>query len=189
MESTNKSLTGMSFSQRGFTIIELMIVVVILGILIAVAGPGLQDFLTVTRLETASDALVSDILFVRSEASNRGVPVVMCPGAPGAASCGTSADWAKGRLVYPDLNRSGAKDATEAWIVRQENGVLSTDMTLTLSFSNGQGADSIAFSPAGGLNPPGISATYKLCSTYATRGRQILVTQSGRPAISSVACP
>src|SRR5690606_9222640 len=85
---------------KGFTVIELMIMVGIIGILLAVGLPGLQD--TISRISTNSQAktLVSSLNYARSEAIKRGSLVSVC-----ASDTGTDcvADtWSDGWLVFVD---------------------------------------------------------------------------------------
>lgn len=174
---------------QGFTLVEMMVVIAILGVLISIAAPNLLELLAVTRLETAADELVADVLFARSESASRGARVAICPQSTGSATtCGTSAtEWANGRLVFVDLDGDGGADAGEPLLQRMRGGSL-TNMTLALT-NYTPSTLFVAFSPYGGLNPPGSRATFTLCSPDAPNGRQIAVAQSGRPNVTSVACP
>jgi len=57
--------------QRGFTLVELMIGLVVLGLLAAVALPAFQDFRLVQRLKSINAQVVTDMQFARSEAVSR----------------------------------------------------------------------------------------------------------------------
>lgn len=56
---------------KGFTLVELMIVLIVLGVLAAVALPSFQDFRLVQRLKAVNAQLVTDMQFARAEAVTR----------------------------------------------------------------------------------------------------------------------
>ena len=69
----------------GFTLLELMIIVAILGILIALAAPSFTSLLERRKIIAAAEAIQSDLRWARSEAIKRNtdVTVSFTPGAGG----------------------------------------------------------------------------------------------------------
>lgn len=57
---------------RGFTLTELLIVVAIVGIILALSGPPVADYVRVQRLKGIASELATDLAFARSEAVSRG---------------------------------------------------------------------------------------------------------------------
>ena len=57
---------------RGFTLIELMVVLAVAGLLIVLAAPSFQDMIVMQRLRGINAQLVTDMQFARSEAVARG---------------------------------------------------------------------------------------------------------------------
>jgi prepilin-type N-terminal cleavage/methylation domain-containing protein len=80
--------------QDGFTIIELMVVVVIAAILLTLAAPSFNDMLQRRRMEGQVSELVTDLQYARSEAVQRNRNVVLVTG--GAGTCYTIAAWSTG---------------------------------------------------------------------------------------------
>ena len=98
---------------RGFTIIELMITVAIVGILVAAAAPGYQDWVATTRLNSHTNEFVTALHYARSEAVKRNVAVSVCKTSSGA-DCVTTGTWAQGWMVFVDVNGTGTYDTGDS---------------------------------------------------------------------------
>lgn len=77
--------------QRGFSLIELMTVVVIIAILAGFAAPSFSEMIKTQRVRAAAVDLYADLTLARSEAIKRGVQVSVVP-----TDTATPKDWAKG---------------------------------------------------------------------------------------------
>lgn len=97
---------GSKNSSSGFTTIELMVVVAILAILTALAGPSFRPLLERWRVRDAAESVTSTFYFARSEAIKRGGQVIIEP------NSGT--DWGAGWRVYFDVNGDGDRDCDAA---------------------------------------------------------------------------
>jgi type IV fimbrial biogenesis protein FimT len=102
---------------RGFTMIELVVTIAIAGILLAIAAPGLQNFLAGRAVAAQSEDILSALHYARSEALKRGSPVTICrttaaaPATCDTASTGTWQYW----MVFADSPSTlGTLDAGEA---------------------------------------------------------------------------
>jgi prepilin-type N-terminal cleavage/methylation domain-containing protein len=64
--------------QRGFTLLELIVVVTIVGILLGLAAPSFVDFLRNNRMAAAANDLLTAVNVARTEAIKRREPVTIC---------------------------------------------------------------------------------------------------------------
>lgn len=167
---------------RGFTIIELLITVAVLGVLVSLALPSFVTFINNGRISGASNEMLGDISYARSEAATRQADVAMCVSVD-QATCAPGQTWDLGRLIWVDSNADGLLTVGEP-ILR-----VSQSMSSTLVISTGfGGADVIRFRPFGGLRPA-TGGSLRLCPSSGSAGRTISVAATGRPVISKSSCP
>ena len=69
----------LNLRQRGFTIIEILLVIVVIGVLLSIAAPSFVTFSSSQKVKTASFDLYAAMIFARSEAIKRKVNVTVKP--------------------------------------------------------------------------------------------------------------
>jgi type IV fimbrial biogenesis protein FimT len=89
-----------SKSTSGFTLLELLVVLVIIAVLSAFAIPAFSQSIQRYRAAAEISALGTDLQLARSEAVKRGLSVVVCPTSDGK-SCTSASGWQIGWMVYP----------------------------------------------------------------------------------------
>ena len=102
---------------RGFSLIELLVTIAIAAIIAGVAAPSFSKMVNANRIQTAASALQSDMMYARTEAVKRGLPVSICPSTD-QATCTTTNAWANGWIVFNDVNGSGTIDSTSDKVLR-----------------------------------------------------------------------
>ncbi|MBJ7574799.1 GspH/FimT family pseudopilin [Luteimonas sp. MC1828] len=88
--------SGTLVSAQGFTLVELMVTMAVVGILAAVAAPSMTALINGNRLAGASGELTASLQLARSEALRRSSPVTICGTTDGVAC---SADWTRWIVV------------------------------------------------------------------------------------------
>jgi type IV fimbrial biogenesis protein FimT len=83
---------------KGFTAVELMVVVAIAAILTAIALPNLRTYILNARRDSLVDGLVASMNYTRNQALNLDENVYLCPGTstPSSTTCPGGAAWSTG---------------------------------------------------------------------------------------------
>ncbi len=98
--------------QSGFTLLELMAAIAILGILLGFAVPGLQAFIQDNRLISQINQLSTSFALARSEAIKLNQRVIVCVSSDGeqCEALSSDTDWNVGWIVFVDRDGSGDVD-------------------------------------------------------------------------------
>lgn len=159
----------------GFTLLELMIVLVIAAVLVTVGVPAFRNFITGQELKSVAQSLYADLLFARSEAIKRNADVDF------ASNDGV---WGDGWLVT----------ATGATEVDCSSSAPDTDV-LRAGCGLARSAVFIKSAPAGNVTFSGngradATATFVLCDAEKQQGRRVRIGVDGLPQVTRLStCP
>jgi type IV fimbrial biogenesis protein FimT len=131
---------------RGFTLLEMVSVMGIVGILMAIGVPSYKSVTNSNRVASEGNSLLGDLQYARSEAIKEGQFVTVCISTNGS-TCATGTNlWNSGWLVFSDSNSNATVDAT-AIKLRSQTVFTGTD---TFTGSNGvTGIGAITFNREG----------------------------------------
>lgn len=166
-------------SQRGLTLIELLITVVVLGIVAAYGVPNMTGFFEKQRVSGAAHTFLSDIQFARAEAikQNQEVEIKLIP-----------AQWCYG--VDDDLSSScscttaGSTNCTVNSNNYFTSGTGFPNVAASTSLAASGGVSTITFDPVRGtLSPNGTvnfsSGDYSINVIWGSIGRARLCATAG----------
>ena len=157
---------------RGFTLVEMLVVMAISAILIAAAVPSFQSLIASTRASSASGTLLSNLEFARSEAIRRNQNVTVCrttdANAPEATlACSDVAavgfdgnDWASGWIVFAKAGTGANFSAFESGLgdfLLMRQPAANVGLTRAAVWSTMAGAQRVAYRGDG--MPAGAVAT------------------------------
>jgi type IV fimbrial biogenesis protein FimT len=148
----------------GFTLVELIVAIAVLGILLSISLPSLDGMLLSGKLRSYANELVASVYLARSEAIKTNSTVRLCASSSGT---GCDGDWAQG------------------WVVlRSNDAVVQSHGALADGYKINAGANTLSFKPTG------ISATQTtltVCKATPSAGDQervVTISATGRPSVS-----
>lgn len=103
MAASPASLTG---HQQGLSAIELMILIAVAGLIFIVSVPGSSWLLERSRINSASENLLTALNIAQKEAQARNSTARVCPSSNGR-TCRRDNNWSLGWLVFSDGNADG----------------------------------------------------------------------------------
>jgi len=131
--------------QNGFTLYELLITFLVIGVILALGVPNMAEFTQNSRMTGTANDLHAAFLMARSEAARAKTNITICASAKAldaGADCGGT--WDQGYIVFVDdngdLSRAGAVET-----VLRAHGPVATGVTM--QFAND--ADYFSFASTG----------------------------------------
>jgi type IV fimbrial biogenesis protein FimT len=89
--------------QRGFTLVELLVVVAIVAILLSIGVPSYRYITNSYRMSSEVNGLLGDLMYARSEAIKEGQFVTVCVTVNGK-TCSGNTSWDRGWLIFSNPN-------------------------------------------------------------------------------------
>jgi type IV fimbrial biogenesis protein FimT len=166
----------------GFTLVELMVVLVILAALLAIGLPNFRGSVDSTRVATMSNEVMAALSLARMEAMRSTRQSIICPSANGT-SCST--DWTQGWLVGNDTDSDGDLDTVVRYIQPKEG----TSITVGAASSPNLLIFSPRGRPAAGTTPITFRIEPYTCPPGKQLRRTISVNASGQATLAKGNCP
>jgi type IV fimbrial biogenesis protein FimT len=159
----------LAIRSRGFTIIELMIVLVMVGVMVGIAAPNMRDLIVRMRLKTAASDLHTDLMMARSEAIKRNAGMQIVPA--------DAANWAAGWTVR--VQASGI-------VLNTQQPYASVTFTTANAAYVANPVPTVTFSGTGresGSAGAGVAFVISSTTFPGIQARCVVLDPSGRPAV------
>jgi type IV fimbrial biogenesis protein FimT len=131
--------------QQGFTIYELLITMLMIGIVLSIGVPNMSGFMQNSRITATANDLHASFQVARSEAARSKSNITICASAnsmDAAAACGGT--FNDGWMIFVDLNGDLARGGAEENVLRAHPAIPDT-----LNIATNGGADYFGFGPSG----------------------------------------
>jgi type IV fimbrial biogenesis protein FimT len=160
-------------TQAGFTLYELLITVLVIGVILSLAVPNMQDFTRNSRMTSTANDMHAAFHLARSESSRAKTNITICPSADGASCGGT---WEDGYIVFVDddgdLTVDGGTDS-----VLRSHGAIAEGVSLAVA------DDATYFSFAStGLGRPNVGGNTAVSQVVMCDERGNIVAAGGNSA-------
>jgi type IV fimbrial biogenesis protein FimT len=165
--------------QRGFTLLELMVVVTLMAIMVTLVGPSMRELIAVQRVKSIHAELVTDLQFARSEATRIGRPVLMR--FQTAADMGCYVIYSEAGMGNCDCTRAPGAACQGGF---QEIKTVQVPTSLGVSLAASSATDTIvSFDQRSGMSDPG---DFRIDLASNLRGAlRATVNAAGRPGVCS----
>ncbi len=123
-------------NSRGFTLLELLISVAVMGIIATTAIPSFVDVIKDSRISSSLINLKSDLYLARSTAIRYNRHAIICTSNTNNTNCSGSANWENGWMVFIDANKDGECNSTGrvcadgGKVIKIGGGINNTDLKL-----------------------------------------------------------
>ena len=170
---------------RGFTLIELVTTVAILGILAGVGTPSMLTLVERQRASAAVGSLMAHAAQARMTAITQRHDAVLCPSADGRR-CDPGHDWSGGWILFADEDGNRKPDSPDD-ILRVDQDPTSRHLRVVST----RGRQQLRYQPDG--RSAGTNLTISICNHRSEVLARVIVNNAGRPRserpASPMACP
>lgn len=171
---------------RGFTLLEALVVLALLGILVSLAAPAVSDLRARHQVQAQAEGFLGSLVLARTEALRRQQRVSLCAQA-GHSTCDASGRWQQGWLVFVDANDNGLREDGETLIEVHPAlpPAVRLDSASTAKAYFSYGAEGRSTSITGAF----MAATWRFCRTSLPEGWQVVSNALGKPRIEKYTPP
>ena len=121
-------------SQTGFTLYELLVTMLIVGVVLTLGIPNLSDFTRNSRITSTANDLHASFLMARSESARAKTNITICASSNSmAAGANCQGTWDQGFIVFVDENADLDRSGVTETVLRAHPEVAEG---VTLAFAN-----------------------------------------------------
>lgn len=179
--------------ERGFTLVELVVTLAVVGVVTTLAIPALGETLRQWRRDSATRALTSTLQQARTEAIKSTRKIMVCP-STNMTSCANSTEWSTGWIMFVDDLPAASGGVDQAFNVSEHIIQVVTAQGGIASLASSGGVKFLQFLPngllasgstAGAATGPTTFTVTPSGLTATTKVDKIAVSLVGRPIVTT----
>lgn len=118
-------------TQTGFTLYELMITLLIVGVVLGYGIPNMRDFTRNSRISSTSNDIHAAFQMARSESARAKTNIAICASADPFGTADCDGTWDQGFVVFIDSNADQARTLVDETVLRA-HGPVAEGITLAV---------------------------------------------------------
>ena len=123
---------------KGYTLVELIIVVSVIGVIASYAVPGFRGMIDLAQYNGAAETLAESLSIARNEAVFNGKKVMVCatddPTADGAVCSVDQSNWDNGWIVFENCNSDLTRQSSGSLCDLDDNGIVESPEPIIKTF-------------------------------------------------------
>ncbi len=166
----------MGIQAKGFTLVELMVVLAMLAITMAFAVPNFIEMIANNRISSSTSDFIGALQLAKAESASRITPVTICKKNSASTACVAGGDWEQGWIVFTDADASGSVDPGDTVLHAHEA------LNPRITFKGTAGVtDFITYTPSGTTSING-AEILMMCDDrgFSDSALGVLITITGR---------
>lgn len=197
LSTSKKNFVISPASKRGgFTLIELMMSILLLGVLVSFAVPNMFRFYDKQSMIGQAKRFKTALEYARNEALSRIENVVVCSSTDGATCAGLN-NWDQGWIIFVDRNSDNNTDFGSGQCLAAEDCMLKVDDPVPATWTLRGGSSLIGFTGTGDRSVGGGAIIFRLCGKDALPAndidysRTVTINAAGgsHMSVGAAACP
>lgn len=178
-------------NNAGFTLIEAMITIAVLGILLSIAIPSFSKMIERNRIASATNEFMGALMLARSEAATRSIPMSICVSEDGVSCNTTLDDYSKGWVIFSDCNKDGVISSAVTTCDFDGDGTNDKDIIVKVYdglkqlviVGNANSEDKFTYKFSG--RPATLNASFKIGKDASSLVKKLTIAITGRIKLCS----